>query len=389
MIINNSQKPNKLFMEAFILFLLNLLIFCGAFILSFYLMKNKLHPQAVDVPLIKSGFDYKGLDNIILIKKWTPFIGIAIGTLFSSIIFILMLIFTKLRRKSNIVSLIIYFFIMTLFGFLAFDLVYLEPRYTAIGSAIKSFVGVPFGIAIIAATLNFIIWFLVKSFATAGKAIVVLFCMASLAGCSLGFSSDIACDFNPDSDHCYQFSAVQSGDPEICEKIEGESFKGQNPPKDKCFLMTAVNLGKYEICDQIEGGLNSYSKEQCVMNVAVAKKDIEQCKKLTSEDLKIECAEKIPQEGDNPLKENEKPVAKATNINGDIRVIKEDGRIIPLTKDSVLGPKDKISSLEEGSTFTLEIYGVGTYCVPQNTMIAMDKEYVGLENGCQAVSSIR
>ncbi len=35
----------------------------------------------------------------------------------------------------------------------------------------------------------------------------------------------LMCSLAPDSDHCYQFAAVQSGDPARCEKIKGTKFK--------------------------------------------------------------------------------------------------------------------------------------------------------------------
>jgi len=384
-----SQKPKKVYLEALILFAVNMVVFCGAFLLAFYMMKNKLHMQAVDVPLIKSGFDYNGLDTIVLIKKWTPLIGVGIGAAFSILLLLLMLIFTKLRRKSNLVSVILNLIVLIIFGLLAFDLVYLEPRFTGIGSAVKSFIGVPMGIAMIALTVLCVILFALKGFLKFGKVAVVLFFVSNITGCNLSSSSDIACELNPDSDHCHQFIAVQSGNSGVCEKIEGKSFEGQNPPKDKCYLMVAVNKGDYGICDKIQGGFNSYSKDQCLMEVAVVKKDSEKCKSLQDQGMATECASKIPQEGDNPLKPNEKAVAKTTNINGDVRVIKEDGRVIPLTRDSVLGPNDKIASMEEGSSFTIEIYGKGTYCVPQNTMLLMNSEMELLENACAAAPGIR
>lgn len=51
------------------------------------------------------------------------------------------------------------------------------------------------------------------------------------------------CTLMPDSDHCYQFTAVQSGSPAACERIKGTKFKdtGSNPPRDKCYLQIALN----------------------------------------------------------------------------------------------------------------------------------------------------
>jgi|GEM_PF-4882841 len=383
-----NQTPKKVYTEALLLFVLNIAIFCGTFLLYFYFKKNQLHMQAVDIPLLKGGFDYTGLDLIVLIKKWTPYIGLAIGTAFSLVLLLLMLIFTKLRRRSSLTGYVLYLVNLILFGSLAFDLLYLEPRSTALFSGIKSFVGVPFGFALLALFLFCSIWFFAKRFIGVGKAVVALFFILNLSGCSFTSAGDILCELVPDADHCTQLTAVQSGDSTDCEKIEGKAFQGQNPPKDKCYLMSAVSTGNYGLCDKIEGGITSYSKEQCLKEVAIAKKDAEQCNKLTDPAMKADCTAQIPQEGDNPLKENEKPSAKVTNINGDVRVIKEDGRVIPLTKDSVLGPNDKISSLDD-SSFTIDLFGKGVHCVPPNTLLLMNNELDTLKEGCGVAASIR
>jgi len=227
---------------------------------------------------------------------------------------------------------------------------------------------VPFGYGLVALLALCVVWFFAKRLRGAGKVIVPLFFVLALSGCNLSDYLDNGCDLNPNADHCNQLPAVQTGDIADCDKIEGKSFQGSNPPKDKCYLMAAVNSGDYATCDKIEGGNLSYSKEQCRTEVAIAKKDLTECKKNAG--TAVNCEAQIPQEGDNPLPASEKAVAKVSKIDGDVRVIKADGRVIPLTKDSVLGPNDKISTLDD-SSYTIDIFGKGVHPVPPNTMILM------------------
>ncbi len=382
------SESKKLFGEAFLYFVTTLFLFCGVFFVSFTLLKNNLYLKSVDIPLIKSGFDANGLNMVLLIKKKALLIGGIIGVVFSLFLLFLMLIFTTFRRKSYYANMILFSIILVLFGFLAFDLVYLEPRFTALGSSIKSFIGVPFGISLLSLALLFGFWFSIRLISKGRKVMLLLLILFSFSSCSLSSFLDSACDLNPDSDHCYQQMAVQSGNANTCEKIKGESFEGQNPPKDKCYLMSAVSQGDYNLCGKIKGGLVSYSKDQCLLEVAIGKKDPEGCQKLPSEEMKSDCISRIPTIGDNPLGKDETPVASVSKIAGDVRVIKADGRVIPLTKDSVLGPNDRISSMEEG-TFIIDLPGKGTFCVPQNTMLIMNSEMELLDNACAAVTSIR
>jgi hypothetical protein len=73
------------------------------------------------------------------------------------------------------------------------------------------------------------------------------------------------CDLAPESDHCFQFIAVQSSSPETCEKIKWTSFKDgwSNPPKDKCYMQIAINSWDESICNSIKWWLMSYTKEEC------------------------------------------------------------------------------------------------------------------------------
>ena len=73
---------------------------------------------------------------------------------------------------------------------------------------------------------------------------ILIFSTLFLSGCSLLTElGGLMCTLMPDSDHCYQFTAIQSGSPAACENIKGTKFKesGSNPPRDKCYLQIAIN----------------------------------------------------------------------------------------------------------------------------------------------------
>lgn len=155
------------------------------------------------------------------------------------------------------------------------------------------------------------------------KILMVLFLLTLpliMSGCFtdlIGF----VCDFNPDSDHCFQFLAVQKADPYGCEKIQGEKFKdaGSNPPKDKCYLMIAENTGDYKACEYIQGGLYSYTKEECYLSTAIKNEDPSGCKKLSGVDLencRTSLSEKITAD-------------KLTEIDDQIKILKDELRKDP------------------------------------------------------------
>ncbi|PIR48899.1 hypothetical protein COU80_01815 [Candidatus Peregrinibacteria bacterium CG10_big_fil_rev_8_21_14_0_10_55_24] len=112
-----------------------------------------------------------------------------------------------------------------------------------------------------------------------------------LSGC-LGELMAVTCDFLPDADHCYQAAAIQAGQVEECEKIEGEGFQGSNPPRDKCYLLIAENTGDYGACDQIRGGPMSYTREECILGAAVKQSDPAGCKKLSGSSFE-QCKEQV------------------------------------------------------------------------------------------------
>ena len=86
--------------------------------------------------------------------------------------------------------------------------------------------------------------------------------------------------------------AIQEGQVEECEKIEGKKFVGSNPPRDKCYLIIAENTGDLSACDQIKGGLMSYTREECILGASIKFLDPSGCQKLAGAD-KTECVSQI------------------------------------------------------------------------------------------------
>lgn len=78
-------------------------------------------------------------------------------------------------------------------------------------------------------------------------------------------------------DHCYQWVAVKTENPETCEKIPGTGFTGQNPPKDKCYMRIAANTGNPDLCEQAKGGLNGYDRADCYHHMGEKGNDPDKC----------------------------------------------------------------------------------------------------------------
>lgn len=104
-----------------------------------------------------------------------------------------------------------------------------------------------------------------------------------LSGCSLLTGLwNMMCDLAPESDHCYQFIAVQSASASACENIKWTKFKDSwsNPPRDKCYMQIAQNTWDISVCDKMKGWLMSYEKQECMLNTAVAHNQPLNCSKL-------------------------------------------------------------------------------------------------------------
>lgn len=123
------------------------------------------------------------------------------------------------------------------------------------------------------------------------KILILIFLSFWLTSCDSILSGiwNLMCTWAPDTDHCYQFTAVQSGSPAACERIKWTKFKdtGSNPPRDKCYLTIAQNKWDYTICSHIKWWSMSYTKSECeagvwskILSEAVGKDDINGCSKI-------------------------------------------------------------------------------------------------------------
>ena len=125
------------------------------------------------------------------------------------------------------------------------------------------------------------------------KILIWFFLIFFLSSCDsdsiLAWIGNLMCKRAPDSDHCYQFSAVQWWTPSGCAKIKWTKFKWtwSNPPRDKCYLTLAENKKDQTICKNIQWWLMSYTQDECIKSVwgkilkeTIEKDDLNGCSKL-------------------------------------------------------------------------------------------------------------
>ena len=121
---------------------------------------------------------------------------------------------------------------------------------------------------------------------------LILFSSVFLSWCDsvLSWIGQKMCDLAPDSDHCFQRSAVQWWDSSICAKIKWTKFKDlwSNPPRDKCYLTIAENKWDWSVCKNIKWWMMSYTQDECykwaskkVLDDAIKNDDPSACKKLS------------------------------------------------------------------------------------------------------------
>lgn len=142
-----------------------------------------------------------------------------------------------------------------------------------------------------------------------------------LSGCDsiLWFIWQKMCDLAPDSDHCFQWSAVQSGSPDVCDKIKWTKFKDwwSNPPRDKCYMTIAMNKWDYNICSKIKWWMMSYTKDECISQTAIKQDDPNWCSKLQQWTADFESCK-------SALVSVEKLESRDTKINDLIERLKSD-----------------------------------------------------------------
>lgn len=172
------------------------------------------------------------------------------------------------------------------------------------------------------------------------KIVMWVFFLFFLTSCDsiLSWVGNLMCKWAPDTDHCYQFTAVQSGSPAACERIKGTKFKdtGSNPPRDKCYLTIAENKQDYTICSQIKWGLMSYTKDECeagvgqkILSETIGKDDIGGCEKIK----KIPSASATYNDCVGKLATKEKLDGKDEKINELIEKLKSDSSNDELKKE--------------------------------------------------------
>lgn len=257
--------------------LIALILFAG----TFYISQILLEP---------SGEEITNSMILDIFEKYSSLFGIGIAIL-SMITSYIIIGLKKLFRMGKFAILNPLVLILSYLPWLIFaiQLKYFENRYTDLAKAVIDYTSVPMLYASIGVLAISLIWFLIEFLKIfKGKAIlpvVILLPLFSLNGC-LGDIQYILCGTVIDSDHCFQGAAVQEGDPDKCEKISGKDFEGMgsNPPKDKCYLLIAENTGNMDACDKIEGGMMSYTKEECLQNVADKYENPLACEKMTGPD---------------------------------------------------------------------------------------------------------
>ncbi len=141
------------------------------------------------------------------------------------------------------------------------------------------------------------------------KIIIWIFLAFFLSSCDsiLSGIGNLMCTWAPDTDHCYQFTAVQSWSPSACERIKWTKFKDtwSNPPRDKCYMTVATNKNDFTVCDKIKWWLMSYTPDECIkwvwqkiLDETVKNDDLNGCKKLAKfptwyQSSYEECKEKL------------------------------------------------------------------------------------------------
>ena len=228
---------------------------------------------------------------------------------------------------------------------------------------------------------------------------ILIFSTLFLSGCSLLTElGGLMCTLMPDSDHCYQFTAIQSGSPAACENIKGTKFKesGSNPPRDKCYLQIAINKWDYTICNNIKGGLMSYSKEECIGNVgtkllteAVEKDDILSCKKLEKFPVTTTYTECV-----GKLANAEKLKSGDTKIDSLIEALKKDSENKDLQKQLSDLKKDKqfkyemMSESERAAYFGEKRKEIMADIDDEDVASAISKEYTKYREGEKNINNL-
>lgn len=210
------------------------------------------------------------------------------------------------------------------------------------------------------------------------------FFLFGFSSCSLlAELGNMMCELAPDTDHCRQFTAVQSGDADACSKIKWTKFKdtGSNPPRDKCYLQVAINKKDFDVCGRIQGGPMSYTKDWCVGDVgnkilgeAVEKDDIGWCLSLKKYPAKYaECTGK--------LATPEKIKSRDSKIDDIIESLKKNPDDTKLKKELDTLKKDKqerylaMTDAQRASYFSEKREAIMSEVEDEDVKSSISKEY--------------
>ncbi|MDD2907252.1 MAG: hypothetical protein PHH98_01295 [Candidatus Gracilibacteria bacterium] len=225
------------------------------------------------------------------------------------------------------------------------------------------------------------------------KILILIFLSLSLTSCDSVLSGvgNLMCSRLPDSDHCYQFTAVQSGSPDACDKIKGTKFKdsGSNPPRDKCYLTIAQNKEDYTICSKIQGGPMSYTKSECEIGVGekiltetILNDDINGCGKIN----KIPNLSKVYDDCVGQLATKEKLDSKDEKIDDLVNQLKSDPGNKELKKqlDDLKKQKENtynmMSESQKSAYFSEKREAIMSGIEDEDVKSAISKEYVAYRN---------
>ncbi|MFH1391049.1 MAG: hypothetical protein ABIH20_01930 [Candidatus Diapherotrites archaeon] len=106
------------------------------------------------------------------------------------------------------------------------------------------------------------------------------------------YSGDISFCYNLESDEieqCLQDSITANPNVENCKEIQNAHYKTRN----KCYKEAALSEADENICENITG--NSRLKKDCILEIAIAKEDVDLCFELSAADIgdKDDCISEI------------------------------------------------------------------------------------------------
>jgi len=129
--------------------------------------------------------------------------------------------------------------------------------------------------------------------------------------------------------NCLNEVAISLKDPEICTKINYYVFKG-NIVRDLCIDSLINSVQDENICLKV---FNSDTKNNCLIQIAVKKKNLEICELISSEETREECITSVgPMIEDVPCEEKE-TIAEKNSCLKDRAITQDDSMICETITD--------------------------------------------------------